>query len=210
MVRYISTISLILLITANVCAQQNIEEGKSIFTSRCSSCHNIDRRVVGPALKGVAERREKKWIIDFVHSSQTMVHAGDPDAVALFEKFNKTIMPDHKDLTDDQISNIIAYVIDEGSKSTAKSSEGWYKPPYVKPYTNKNSLIEKIVYLNLDGDHRPLKKDDIVSWLSIAAFVIFLIIVLHIFVSANRIADLHKQVKNTKYTNQHIKNNEKQ
>lgn len=206
--RYIAIISLAFLISGHAYAQQEIEEGKTIFRSRCASCHNVNKKVIGPALRGVDERREKQWIIDFIHSSQTMVQLGDPDAIALFEEYNRTIMPDHKDLTSDQISNIIAYIVDEGSKSTNKSSGSWYTPPYVKPYTDKNSFIDKIVYLNLDGDHRPLKKDDIAAWLGIALFVILLIVALHIFVNLNRVMDLHKQVKNIRNKNQNIESNE--
>ncbi|MBD1422299.1 c-type cytochrome [Sphingobacterium chuzhouense] len=208
MIRYISILSLAFLINGHVYAQQDIEEGRTIFRSRCASCHNIDRRLIGPALKGVDERRENQWIIDFVHSSQTMIQAGDPDAVALFEEYNRSIMPDHKDLTDDQINNIIAYIIDEGSKSTTKSSGSWYTPPYVEPYTDKNSFIDKIVYLNLDGDHQPIKKNDIGSWLAIALFVIFLIIFLHILIYLNQVMDMYKQVKNIRRKNQNINRDE--
>lgn len=206
MIRYIYIISVALLISGNVYAQQNIEEGRTIFRSRCASCHNIDRRLIGPALKGVDERRENQWIIDFVHSSQTMIQAGDPDAVALFEEYNRAIMPDHKDLTGDQINNIIAYISDEGSKTTANSSGSWYMPPYIKPYTDKNSFIDKIVYLNLDGDHhRPIKKDDVGSWAAIVLFVLILIFTLHIFVNLSHIMDMYKKIKNN--YNHHANNN---
>ena len=61
-----------------------IEEGKTIFAFRCAACHNINKTLTGPALAGVDERRAMDWIINFVHSSQSMVKAGDKDAVALF------------------------------------------------------------------------------------------------------------------------------
>ena len=69
------------------------EEGKTIFVSRCASCHHVNKTVVGPALSGVDERRSMDWIINFVHSSQTMVKKGDKDAVGLFKKFNSMPMP---------------------------------------------------------------------------------------------------------------------
>jgi cytochrome c2 len=34
-----------------------IDPGKSIFTSRCAGCHNVNKQLTGPALAGVHERR---------------------------------------------------------------------------------------------------------------------------------------------------------
>jgi len=102
-------------------------EGKSIFTSRCAACHNVNKTLTGPALAGVDERRTIDWIINFVHSSQTMVKKGDKDAVAVYEKFNKIPMPDHPDLSADNIKSIVAYI-----KSESKQV-GEEKAPFAKP-----------------------------------------------------------------------------
>src|SRR5206468_4896771 len=75
------------------------EEGKQIFTTRCAGCHNVNRILTGPALAGVDQRHSIDWIINFVHSSQTVIRGGDKQAVALFEKFNRIPMPDHPDLS---------------------------------------------------------------------------------------------------------------
>lgn len=119
---------LLILFTAFVVganAVPPVEDGKIIFTARCAACHNVNKQLTGPALAGVYERRSIDWIIKFVHSSQTMVKSGDKDAVALFEKF-KIPMPDHPDLTDDNIKSIVEYV-----KSESKS--GIEKAPFAKP-----------------------------------------------------------------------------
>ena len=102
-------------------------DGKSIFTSRCAACHNVNKTLTGPALAGVDERRSIDWIINFVHSSQTMVKKGDKDAVAVYEKFNKVPMPDHSDLSADHIKSIVAYI-----KSESKPNDE-EKAPFAKP-----------------------------------------------------------------------------
>ena len=102
------------------------EEGKTIFNNRCASCHNVNKTLTGPALAGIHERRDIEWIINFVQSSQAMVKKGDKDAIALFEKFNKIPMPDHSDLTDENIKSIVEYV-----KSESKTSEE--KIPFARP-----------------------------------------------------------------------------
>jgi cytochrome c551/c552 len=108
-----------------------VEEGKSIFMSRCASCHNVNKVLTGPALAGVHERRSIDWIISFVNSSQTLVKAGDKDAVAMFEKFNRIPMPDHKDLSADNIKNIVEFIKAE-SKLTATNAP-FATPPVKRP-----------------------------------------------------------------------------
>lgn len=105
-----------------VASPDPVPEGKTIFMSRCASCHNVNKDLTGPALAGIDERRSMDWIINFVHSSQTMVKKGDKDAVGVFEKFNKIPMPDHPDLTEDNIKSIVAYIKEEkkaGEKAKA-------------------------------------------------------------------------------------------
>jgi mono/diheme cytochrome c family protein len=90
-------------------------KGKAIFMSRCASCHNVNKVLTGPALAGVDERHSIEWINQFVHSSQAMVKSGDKDAIAIFEKFNKIPMPDHADLSDGDIGDIVQFIKSESS-----------------------------------------------------------------------------------------------
>jgi cytochrome c oxidase cbb3-type subunit 3 len=86
-------------------------DGKAIFEANCKACHSITEDVVGPALKDVDKRRDIKWIKAFVKNSQNVVKSGDKDAVALFEKFNKTPMPSFESsLKDEDIEAVVAYV----------------------------------------------------------------------------------------------------
>ena len=111
-----------------------VEEGKRIFMTRCAACHNVNKILTGPALAGVHERRSIEWIIQFVTSSQSLVKKGDEQAVALFEKFNKIPMPDHKDLTAENIKNIVEFIKEEsGPASSNAVSKSTAKMPTVLP-----------------------------------------------------------------------------
>lgn len=105
----------ILLISSTIWAKPTPEEGKTIFSTRCAGCHNVNKVLTGPALAGVDQRHTIEWIVNFVHSSQTVVKSGDKAAVALFEKFNRIPMPDHPDLTDDNIKSIVEYIKSESA-----------------------------------------------------------------------------------------------
>ena len=104
------------------------DEGKAIFSSRCTACHAIEKNVVGPALMNVDQRHDEKWIIAFVHSSQTVIKSGDTAAVNLFKRFNSTPMPDHPDLTDEQIKSILSYIKEESKVIAAKPKATIQRP----------------------------------------------------------------------------------
>jgi cytochrome c551/c552 len=110
MKKKITISTLTLLLSVFVFSIPPTDEGKMLFTSRCASCHNVNKIVVGPALAGVSERHTEDWIIHFVHSSQTVIKSGDEKAVALYVKFNKVPMPDHLDLSAESIKGILAYI----------------------------------------------------------------------------------------------------
>lgn len=102
------------------------DEGEKLFNGVCVACHTINKgKLIGPDLQNVHKRRPTDWIIGFVKSSQSVIKSGDPYAAALFEEFNKMVMPDNN-LTDDQIMKIINYI-------AANSPGGTAEPPTPRP-----------------------------------------------------------------------------
>jgi cytochrome c551/c552 len=135
---------LFILTAITIIAKANppTDEGKNIFTARCAACHNVNKTIVGPALSGIDQRRSIDWIINFIHSSQSVVKSGDVYAAALFEKFNKVSMPDHPDLTTDNIKNIVEYI---RSESKISSTE---KPPFAKPSVKRPYYVPLSIHGN--------------------------------------------------------------
>ena len=125
------TISILtLLLSVFVFSIPPTDEGKMLFTSRCASCHNVNKVVVGPALAGVTERHTEDWIIHFVHSSQSVIKGGDQTAIALYEKYNKVPMPDHLDLSSESIKGILDYI---KSETKAPSKDPSFRPDHLHP-----------------------------------------------------------------------------
>ena len=131
--------TLLLISAFRLSAAPPLEEGKAIFTSRCAGCHNINKVLTGPALAGVVQRRSIDWIVNFVHSSQTLIKTGDKDAIALYNKFNKIPMPDHADLTPDKVKSIVEYIKSE-SKTTTEEAAPFRKPGKLRPAYNPVSI----------------------------------------------------------------------
>ncbi|HEX2532360.1 MAG TPA: cytochrome c [Chitinophagaceae bacterium] len=166
----IKALIIALLVVQAAFAIPPVEEGKTIFTNRCASCHNVNKVMTGPALAGLHERRSIEWIISFVKSSQSLVKAGDKEAVALFEKFNKIPMPDHPDLTDDNIKSIVEYI------KSAGSAEG-EKAPFATPARQR-------------PNYTPLKTTDYGFFLTYLALVGMLVMGL---LFAVRVKELQRQ-----------------
>ncbi|MEO6456226.1 MAG: cytochrome c [Ginsengibacter sp.] len=103
-------VAIFTVIAGNTFADDITAQGKSLFTSRCASCHKLGAILTGPDLVDVDKRRNIEWLIQWIKSSQTVIKKGDKDAAELFEKFNKMPMPDQPDLADADIRDILAYI----------------------------------------------------------------------------------------------------
>lgn len=85
--------------------------GKELFDNNCASCHNIHKVMVGPALKGILERRKMNWIIRWVHNPAQMVASKDPYAMKLAKEYQSAgIMTGFGALKKKDIEDIMAYV----------------------------------------------------------------------------------------------------
>ena len=92
-----------------VAQEPDIQKGKSLFNSQCAACHKLNRNLVGPALKGVSAKYEKDWLYSWIKNSQGLIKSGDPQAVAVYEEWNKVAMNSFPNLSNEDIDNILAY-----------------------------------------------------------------------------------------------------
>ncbi|MBU2525886.1 MAG: cytochrome c [Bacteroidetes bacterium] len=67
------------------------EEGKAIFSKKCVACHMAEQKLIGPAMKGVTERRRPEWIMNMIMNPIEML-SKDPEAKALLAEHNNVPM----------------------------------------------------------------------------------------------------------------------
>jgi mono/diheme cytochrome c family protein len=84
-------------------------EGKKLFNVHCASCHKLNKKAVGPALKGVSQKYEKEWLYTWIKNSSAMIKSGDERAIAIYEEYNRSNMNAFPQLSEMDIDNIIAY-----------------------------------------------------------------------------------------------------
>jgi cytochrome c2/preprotein translocase subunit SecG len=104
-------------------SEEAISAGKSIFNANCKTCHRLDQKNVGPALRGVSDRRSIDWSKKFIRNSQALIASGDAQAVAIYNEYNQLAMPSHEFLSDDDVMNLLAY-IEYGDKAEAVVAGG--------------------------------------------------------------------------------------
>jgi protein SCO1/2 len=93
--------------------------GQALFVKMCAACHTIgggDR--VGPDLRGVADRRDRAWLLDFISNPARMLARKDPDALALAARFPHVRMPS-MGLVENDAADIITYLRDQTSRVSA-------------------------------------------------------------------------------------------
>lgn len=93
--------------------------GEALFKANCTSCHALNKRVLGPALAGVNNRHNEAWLIKWIKNSPAMVASGDKEAVKIYEEYNKAAMTPFPQFSDDDVKNILAYIKVEGDKAAA-------------------------------------------------------------------------------------------
>ena len=93
----------------------NAQDGEALFKANCTSCHAVKEKVIGPALKGISQRRSEDWLLKWVKNSSSLIKSGDEYAVKIFKDNNGVAMTSFN-LKDEEIKAIFAYVKSEESK----------------------------------------------------------------------------------------------
>ncbi len=115
MIKQLKTLAVVAVatLTANIYAadKPNAEEGKKLYeANNCGSCHALDKKVVGPALRGVNNRRSEEWLIKWIRNNEAFRKSGDADANKLYEEYGKAAMNVFENLTPDQVRHILEYI----------------------------------------------------------------------------------------------------
>jgi len=89
--------------------EPDVALGKKLFNANCAACHKVNKKAVGPALRGVSAKYEKEWLYSWIKNSSAMIKSGDAQAVAIWEEYNKSAMNAFPQLSTVDIDNILAY-----------------------------------------------------------------------------------------------------
>ena len=89
------------------------EEGQELFATKCSACHKLGERYVGPALGEVLARRTPTYVLNMILNPQEM-YEKHPVAKQLLAEY-LSFMP-NQGLTQEQARAVVEYLRPEGQK----------------------------------------------------------------------------------------------
>ncbi|MFD2822233.1 c-type cytochrome [Lacinutrix iliipiscaria] len=93
--------------------------GKSLFNTNCASCHKLDKKMTGPALRNVEQRLaddeglDRAWIAAWIRNSDGVKATGDAYAKKISDEYGGTPMTAYPGFSDQDISDILAYTAEE-------------------------------------------------------------------------------------------------
>lgn len=87
--------------------QAMAEKGKVVYEKMCLACHKPTEKFIGPAPKGILERRSPEWVMNMILNPVEMVQK-DPIAMALLKEYNNAPMAD-QNLTEEEARAVLEY-----------------------------------------------------------------------------------------------------
>ncbi len=83
-------------------------KGEATFNAICVACHMAEQRMIGPAMKGVYERRSPEWVMNMILNPDGMLRE-DPIAKALLKEYNNAIML-NQNLSQEEARAVVEYL----------------------------------------------------------------------------------------------------
>lgn len=100
-----------------------LDQGEYFFHSQCSVCHTVGQGdKMGPDLLGVTARRDRAWLTRYIMAPDKLLAERDPIALALFEKYQYTRMPNLR-LSPGEVAAVLSYVDARSNLSADKTSK---------------------------------------------------------------------------------------
>ncbi len=83
------------------------QQGEEIFKAKCTACHKTTKKFIGPAPKGIFERRNPTWVMNMILDPEQMVKK-DPIAKKLLMEYNGSPMA-NQNLSKEDARAIVEY-----------------------------------------------------------------------------------------------------
>jgi len=96
-----------------------IAQGESVFSQKCSSCHNFNQDAIGPNLSGLTKEVKTEWIKSFISNPQKLIDTNDDRAKSLMNRY-QVPMPSFEMLSDSDLDALISYINTYGDLSETK------------------------------------------------------------------------------------------
>ena len=87
--------------------QEMAAKGKEVYDKMCTACHKPDAKFIGPAPKGILDRRTPEWVMNMILNPDEMVKE-NAQAKKLLMEFNGSPMA-NQNLTEQEAREVLEY-----------------------------------------------------------------------------------------------------
>lgn len=91
-------------------SDEAVAAGKAVYNANCKTCHKLDQKLIGPALRGATDRQPVELVKSFIKNSQAVIASGNEYYSDLYKEYNNTVMISHEFLTDEELNNLLSYI----------------------------------------------------------------------------------------------------
>ena len=82
-------------------------KGEEVYNMNCTACHKVDKKFIGPAPKGILERRTPEWVMNMILNPEEMTQK-DPLAHDLLLEYNGSPMA-NQNMSEEQARQMVEY-----------------------------------------------------------------------------------------------------
>ncbi|MBZ0172762.1 MAG: cytochrome c, partial [Phycisphaerales bacterium] len=127
------------------------QEAAAFFKQNCLSCHTVGGgRLVGPDLRGVTDRKDRDWLVNFILNPQAMIDRGDPYAQQILDEARGVVMPTISGISRDRADALLDLI---EAESALEKSQFVGLQLDDRPFTGVDVQVGREIFLGI----RPLK-----------------------------------------------------
>lgn len=103
------TITLLSVIALTASAQ-DYAAGEKTFKGNCAACHKMDSKLIGPPLQNTVAEQGFEWTKKWIYNNEELRASGDAHANAIYEEYNRQVMPAYSFLSDEELTSLVTYL----------------------------------------------------------------------------------------------------
>ncbi len=122
-------------------------KGKTIFNTNCAACHQLDKKMTGPPLRGIESKLadeqglDRVWMAAWIRNSAGVIKSGDAYANQIYNEYKQTAMTAFPLLSDQDISDILAYTAEPIAQPVSDAGPAVVATSSTSDNTTSNKLI---------------------------------------------------------------------
>ena len=122
-------ITVILLFSATNVSAGNYDSGEKLFKANCASCHNMEKKMSGPALLGILDRvPSEEWLYKWIKNNNELRASGDAYANKVFKENGGGVMSVFAWMSQEELGDVVTYITTYAPKAATDSKDSGLIP----------------------------------------------------------------------------------